>query len=369
MTTIGIDLGTTNSVAAIDGKVLGIGVGGSPILPSVVSFPPSRSVVVGAEAKHRKTIDPENTIFSAKRIIGRKWLSSDAAEFRRRYPFELVEKNGYPLFVTRMGEISPTEIATTILKQIHGNDEVAKVRHLAKTVITVPPLFGIREMDATIKAATNAGFSDVRIIDEPSATAEAYLADITEPTEIAVVYDLGGGTFDLAVLDCQTSPAQVIAHEGDLYLGGDDIDFALADWVANQVLESNGWDLKSHRPVYANLLDECERAKVRLSTGGEPSINLQRVDPAAPVWLHNMTLPADVVESIVSGFVRRTFSLCDEILHKAGVKVEQVDRVFLAGGLTQLPQIQSGVASYFGKDISQHYNPMHVVAIGASLIE
>lgn len=367
MKQIGIDLGTTNTVAAVDGHVVEVAKDRSALLPSVVAFPPSGATLVGVDARRRKTIDVKNTIFSAKRIIGRKWYSADTAEFKKRYTFDLVEKDDGPAFETRAGVFTPEEIAVKVLDRVAKHDLVAPIVGSFKTVVAVPSLFGHDEREATRKAAENAGFKKVEIIDEPSATAAAYLSRRAQKITYAAVYDFGGGTFDLAIVDCASTPYRVLAHEGDLYLGGDDVDFNLALWVVDEVLRTHGWDLKNEPSTFARLVVECERVKVAMGDSESCALDLMQVDPAAPASVSTIEIKRETLDALSENLVMRTFVLCDQVLKKAGLKAEQMDAVFVAGGGTLLSSVRKGVENFFQKRIEYPFNPMQIVAIGASL--
>ncbi len=366
MKVIGIDLGTTNTVAAIDGKVFELDRQSGALLPSVVAFPPNGIRVVGTAARRRRPIDPHNTLFSTKRLIGRKWYATEVNEFKNRYDFELVEGDGsVPQFVTRTGPFSPTDVATMVLERVYQfspfdfGDAVG--------VVTVPSMFGQAERDATREAAEMAGLTEVRIVDEPTAVAMAHLSTSSEKIGRAAVYDFGGGTFDLAVVDCGVAGMQVLASGGDLYLGGDDIDQGLAGWVADVIMEEHHWDLRSDRATYARLVAECELAKIRLSTESQTSIDLTRVDPVSPLASAEVEVDRKRVTRLASDLVYRTFVICDEVLAKAGVKPDELDALFVAGGAIQQPTLRQAVEEYFGKPVVMPYNPMHVVAVGASI--
>ncbi len=367
MSIIGIDLGTTNTVAAIDEKVLSVSPDGSFVLPSVAAFPPSGVKIVGADARRRKRIDPKNTVFSSKRIIGRKWHSADTSEYRGHYPFDIIENDGEPVYETRAGIVTPVDIAATVLSRVGEHEKIASMRHSVKTVIAVPSLFGEDERNATIEAAQRADFSDVAVIDEPFATTAAYMSRINKKIKYAAVYDFGGGTFDLAMIDCTGSPYRILAYDGDLHLGGDDIDLKLATWAADEVLSLYGWDIKSDRSTFSRLVIECERAKIKMSTGESHLIDLMQVDPAAPSSLTTIEIQPEVLFELSNELVHRTFALCDRVLKMAGLKAEQIDAVFVAGGATLLQSVRIGVEKFFHKPVEYKFNPMHIVAIGASI--
>jgi molecular chaperone DnaK len=233
----------------------------------------------------------------------------------------------------------------------------------------VPSAFGAAQRAATAAAATAAGLPQVTIVDEPLATAWAYTSFGNVGARYAAVYDLGGGTFDLAVLDCAEPPFRVLATGGDPYLGGDDIDVRLADHAAATLLTEHGWDVRSDPEAFDRLLVECERAKIRLSFAPRTTLALGEVDPGAPIATATFTLERDLLERLCYDLVQRTFSVCDEVLHRAGVRAQDLGAVFLAGGSTSLPSVRAGVERYFGRPPRQEFDPMEVLAIGSSLMQ
>lgn len=365
MMTLGIDLGTTNTVAAIEAKVLALDSSGTFLFPSVVAYLPNGAIIVGHGARRRRAIDPRNTIFSAKRLIGRTWNSSDTSEFLRRYPFDVAESDGHPVFKTRAGDVSPTQIASAILAAVRKATRVDPDNVIA--VVTVPSMFTDAHRTATLRAAELAGFVNVEIISEPIAVAQAHLSRLTNRPSLAAVYDFGGGTFDLAIVDCSDRKIRLVAHSGDLYLGGDDVDAQLRRWAVHEVMQQYGWDLQTDPAVFARLLVECERAKIRLADVDETDLDLTQVDLAAPSSCLSVRLSRQVTDQYAQDLVQRTFILCDDVLRKAGVKATQVDAVFPAGGTTLLPAVKAGIATYFGRPVLHTCNPLQLVAIGASL--
>lgn len=366
MAIIGIDLGTTNTVVAVNGKAERVDSEAGQILPSVVAFLPNGEELVGSGARRRRGMDPKNTIFSAKRIIGQRWHSSASKEFRRRYPFELREDaEGLPVFATRAGEISPTVIAARIIAAAGRNASL----DLSQTTgtIAVPSLFRDAQVEATMEAGKLAGLGKTRIIREPSATAAAYLSQSDIKVERAAVFDLGGGTFDMAIVDCTKDPFEVMGHGGDIFCGGDDIDIGLAKWAAEEVLRTRGWDLQSDTSVFANLVMHCEQAKIGLSAADETVIDLGEVDPAAPFQDKNLVLRQAKLSELAQALVRRTFIICDEVLMKVGMKARNLDAVFLAGGATHIKVVREGIEAYFGQSGLCSLDPMEVVAIGAAM--
>jgi molecular chaperone DnaK len=367
MRTLGIDLGTTNTAVALDGSILAQrhGEESSATLPSVVAFPPSGAVLVGPSAKKRRAIDPKNTIGSSKRVMGQGPFAYAAQKFKAQYPYDLVEKDGRVAFKTRSGVYLPTEIASRILTQ--ALSALPFDPKSQRAVITVPAAFDKSAIDATVDAGRLAGIEDVRVLSEPVATAIAYLTTFNTGERVVAVYDLGGGTFDIALVDCGHSSPRVLAHAGDAYLGGDDVDLAIAEWATREVIKRFSWDLSSDALVRDRLFVQCERAKTRLGFVDRARIELAQVDPVAPCAGESLILDRAVVSTLADGLVGRTFGVCDEALRSAGLSVSDVGAVFLSGGSTLLTCIREGVGRYFQKLPRCEYDPMEVVAIGASL--
>ncbi len=258
--TIGIDLGTTNTVLAKNARVLP-GPGG-PTTPSVVSFAATGDLLVGAAARARRAIDPKNTIASAKRVIGRTFDAREARLFLEASPLSIVRlEDGGIAFATRVGAVRPEDAARLVIAE--ATERAGENPKKLCAVVGVPATFDDLACAATLEAARDVGFPEVRLVTEPIATAIAYLA--RSSLRHALVYDLGGGTFDVAIVDCTRQPFRVVASGGDAYLGGDDVDRAVACWTAEKVLRASGWDLASHPETLDRLVMECERAKLRLS--------------------------------------------------------------------------------------------------------
>jgi molecular chaperone DnaK len=365
MKTIGIDLGTTNTVAAVGNRVLSIYEKRESSLPSVVAFLPNGTLQTGVAARRRRSIDGANTVFSSKRIIGRRFSDSRTQEFRSRYPIEVVDAGSdVPAFQTRAGLHTPTEVAAILLAEIY--QRVEPIADALDLVITVPTGFVAAQREATMAAASKAGFERMRLIDEPTATARAYLSRMDGADRVAV-YDLGGGTFDFSILDCRGEQPQVLSRASDPFLGGDDIDHQIAEWAAREVLKQHNWDLANYSEVSVRLLVECERAKIRLSDEEETRIDLSQVDPECPAAAEGLALRREVMDELSSQLVRRTFVTCDDALNDAGLRASDLDAVLLAGGSTYLTAVQQGVEIYFGRSGFLDVNPTEVVACGASL--
>jgi molecular chaperone DnaK len=366
MRVLGIDLGTTNTVAAIENVALPISSeDGRTTLPSVVSVVPNGTIQCGLPAKRRRSIDPRNTIFSSKRIIGRGWSEATTQEFLKRYPFDLVETEDQLVgFSTRAGIFTPVDIATIILTKTF---ELVKYHPsgFEKTLITVPASFNSQQRRETMAAGERAGLPGLALIEEPLAAAYAY-GNVMNRVRRAGVYDLGGGTFDFSIVEWIDGTPRLIASESDLVVGGDDIDHLIAEWVADRVLESFHWDLRSYSEVYARLVAECERAKIRLSFFEETTLRLAEVDPTGPAGTEQLPVGREMLDPITQRLVQKTFVTCDSVLAGAGLRPADLDAIFLAGGSTHLAKVQEGVRSYFGKAGRFELDPTEVIALGAS---
>jgi molecular chaperone DnaK len=367
MYSLGIDLGTSTTVAAAQGggKVtLLADAAGEGIVPSVVAFMPGGRVVVGRTARARAIIDPTNTLYSVKRIIGRRWFSPEVTEFRRRYPFELeAGPDGTPLFVTRAGKLSPTEVVRHMLQSVSQRPLVAQEKFKHVTV-SVPASFGPEQREAMATAVRQAGFGEVLVIDEPWAAAAPYMSGLGRE-QVAAVYDLGGGTFDFAVVKLSRGSCTVLALGGDSYLGGNDIDFRLANWVADEVLTHHRWDVRTSPASFHSLVMACERAKIRLSELDSTSLPLGQVDQVLEG--KDIRITRAQLETLCIDLVRRTFVVCDEVMAQAGVQSTQVQTVVMAGGGAYMPSIRQGVERYFGQPVRMDVAPDQVVGIGAAM--
>ena len=361
--TVGIDLGTTNTVVARNFEALCMK-GQGCVMPSAIAYPPSGAMLVGRAARRRRAMDPKNTILSAKRIIGARWHSSYTTQFREHYPYDLIEtEEGQPAFQTRAGIISPIDVGAAV---IAGLCELTKCpAQDVHAVVTAPVGFDQRRRDATTLAVQKARFATVRIVQEPVATALAYLN--RSSLKHAFVFDLGGGTFDAAVVDCSRYPFRVISDGGDPYLGGDDVDRTIALHVADRALSRDGWDLTNDAVTFDRLVHACELAKCELSESEQASIAIPSVDPAAPESCGVITISREEVQQLTLDLVRQTFGICDEVLAQASLRARDIDAVFLAGGSTLLPGLRAYISQYFGKRPRADLDPMHVVSLGASL--
>jgi len=363
---IGIDLGTTNSVVAVEARVCEVEADGGTALSSTVAYSPDGSVQVGRVARVRRAIDSGNTLYSTKRILGRTFDSHGTRNFRERYPFELKElEDGMPVFATRAGDVSPVDVATRILRTLVERSGVDLER--GPVTLTVPASFSKAQREATLAAAKQAGLWRVSLLEEPVATALAYIACGTR-AEHALVYDLGGGTFDCAAVDCRDPEVPVmLSHASDLMLGGDDLDQRLAGWVRHNVLAKQNWDLDSSSEVYDRLLLNVEEAKIKLSSQDTVEFPLGDVDPEAPDPYEPIVMTRQLLAIQCRELLQRSFSVCDDVLRQADLQAKDVDIVFLAGGSTLVSAIQEGVEAYFGRAGACGIDPCEVVAIGASV--
>ncbi|MCZ6807976.1 MAG: Hsp70 family protein [Deltaproteobacteria bacterium] len=358
-----MDLGTTNSGIARNFDALRIE-GDGFVMPSAVAFPPNGSILVGKAARRRRAMDPKNTILSAKRVIGARWHSSYTTRFREHYPYDLLETpDRGVVFRTRAGLVSPAEVSGKVVSRLC---ELTRCQvQDVHAVVTAPVGFEKERRDATSQAVANADFATVRVVEEPIATALAYLS--RSSLKHAFVYDLGGGTFDAAVVDCSQYPFRVVGHGGDPYLGGDDVDRTIALYVADRTLARDCWDLTDDAVTFDRLVSACELAKCELSESEEAAITIPSIDPAAPDSLGVIQITREEVQQLALDLVRRTFVICDEVLADAGVKAREIEAVFLAGGSTLLPGLRGYIESYFGKRPRFDLDPLGVVSMGASL--
>ena len=276
---IGIDLGTTNTVLAVDGVPQPMGAFGANTIPSVVAELPNGKTKIGAEAKRRRQQDPKNTIVSAKRLMAKTWGSKAVERYQESYPLEVVSgRNGVVEFQTRAGRQDSQQVATKVL------DHVLEQANLedADAVVTVPSTFSEAQREATMAAGRSAGLGRLILVDEPVAAASSYLQLAGGEQQRVGVFDLGGGTFDFAVVEWAKGGVKVLASGGDLYLGGDDFDLAIAGYVRERVLMDHGWDMETDREVFSGLIAACETAKVKLSRSDRTTVDVAALDPGLP---------------------------------------------------------------------------------------
>ncbi|WP_297209853.1 MULTISPECIES: molecular chaperone DnaK [Thermodesulfovibrio] len=368
---IGIDLGTTNSVVAVV-------VGGEPVVipnqegqrttPSVVAFTDKGERLVGQVAKRQAITNPENTIFSIKRLMGRKYNSQEVQEAKKRLPYKIVEAPNGDAHVEIQGKrYSPPEISAMILQKLKQAAEDYLGEPVTEAVITVPAYFDDSQRQATKDAGRIAGLNVLRIINEPTAAALAYGLDKKKEEKIAV-YDLGGGTFDISILEIGEGVIEVKATNGDTYLGGDDFDIRVMDWLIDEFKKQEGIDLRKDRMALQRLKEAAERAKIELSSAMETEINLPFItaDASGPKHLL-MKLSRAKLEQLVDDLIEKSLEPCKKALSDAGLSTSQIDEVILVGGQTRTPKVQKVVQDFFGKEPHKGVNPDEVVAVGAAI--
>ncbi len=366
---IGIDLGTTNSVVAVmeNGEaVVVVNQEGARTTPSVVAVAKDGDRLVGQVAKRQAVTNPENTVFSVKRFMGRKF--SEVTDETRRIPYKVVQNaNGDAWMDVRGKQYSPPEISAMILAKLKKAAEDHLGQPVTDAVITVPAYFNDSQRQATKDAGTIAGLNVLRIVNEPTAAALAYGLDKKKDETIAV-YDLGGGTFDISVLEVGEGVVEVKSTNGDTHLGGDDFDHKIIDWLVAEFKKAEGIDLSKDRMALQRLKEAAEKAKVELSSAMETEISLPFIsgDATGPKHL-TIKLTRAKLESLVEDLVQRTMGPVKQALADAGVKPSDIDEVVLVGGSTRMPRVQQIVKEYFGKDPHKGVNPDEVVAAGAAL--
>jgi molecular chaperone DnaK len=369
---VGIDLGTTNSVVAVvkDGVVSTLpDPAGARLIPSVVSFHPSGKTLVGASAVERRLNDAPNTIYSVKRLIGRVWDSAEVQQARSTLPFELREgANGATLVAARGEVYSLPEISAFVLRQARAVAEAALGEPVERAVITVPANFNDLQRAATKMAGRLAGVEVLRILNEPTAAALAYGTSGKQSERVAV-YDLGGGTFDVTILDLAGNVFEVLATAGDTALGGDDIDLVVAERMADDLLKKHRFDARSQPMVFTRLRLLAERMKQELSTREEFTMAIDDLVPGdrgtSAMWQFRMTRPE--LEWASLALVERTFKVCQHAIDASGGATKDLDRVLLVGGATRMPMVARKVEQFFGRAPVVRINPDEVVALGAAI--
>ena len=366
---IGIDLGTTNSCVAVleggDAKVIE-NAEGNRTTPSIVGFTKEGERPVGQVAKRQAITNPENTIFSIKRFMGRKYneLGDDAS----RVPYELKSDKDGDVAVNIEGkEYSPPEISAMVLRKMKETAEAYLGEDVTQAVITVPAYFNDSQRQSTADAGKIAGLEVLRIINEPTAASLAYGLENKGDKKIAV-YDLGGGTFDISILEIGDGVFEVKSTNGDTHLGGDDFDQAIIDWMAQEFLSSQGFDLRTDLMALQRLKEAAETAKCELSTTPQTDINLPFItsDASGPKHL-NLTLTRAKLEQVTDELVQRSLTPCKQALADAEMQPTDIDEVILVGGQTRMPKVQEAVEQLFGKEPHKGVNPDEVVAIGAAI--
>jgi len=368
---IGIDLGTTNSCVAImsgGDPVVIANAEGSRTTPSVVAITDKAERLVGQIAKRQAITNPENTIFSVKRLMGRKFKSREVQEALKRLPYKVVEADNGDAHVELRGKrYSPPEVSAMILQKMRQTAEDYLGEKITEAVVTVPAYFDDSQRQATKDAGQIAGLNVLRIINEPTAASLAYGLDKKKDERIAV-YDLGGGTFDISILEIGEGVFEVKSTNGDTYLGGDDFDLRVMDWLVDEFKRDQGIDLRKDRMALQRLKESAERAKIELSSSQETEINLPFITADASGPKHMVIkLTRAKLEQLVDDLVQRTIEPCRKALEDAGVSARDINEVVLVGGMTRMPKVIQVVKDFFGKEPHRGVNPDEVVAIGAGI--
>jgi molecular chaperone DnaK len=368
---IGIDLGTTNScVAIMEGsqpKVLE-NAEGARTTPSVVAFTDSDEKLVGQPAKRQAVTNPENTIFAVKRLIGRNFEDTTVKKDIESAPFKIVNSDSGDAWIEAKGQkYSPSQISAFVLQKMKETAEKYLGQEVSKAVITVPAYFNDAQRQATKDAGKIAGLEVLRIINEPTAASLAYGLDKKINKKIAV-YDLGGGTFDLSILELGDGVFEVKSTNGDTFLGGEDFDNAIVDYLLSEFKKENGIDLKSDKLALQRLKEAAEKAKIELSSATQTEINLPFItaDKTGPKHI-NLKMTRAKLEALVEDLILRTIPPCKTALKDSGLSASEVNEIILVGGMTRMPKVIEEVKNFFGKEPNKSVNPDEVVAMGAAI--
>ncbi|QQR36558.1 molecular chaperone DnaK [Devosia oryziradicis] len=368
---IGIDLGTTNScVAVMDGsnpKVIE-NAEGARTTPSMVAFSKDGERLVGQPAKRQAVTNPENTLFAVKRLIGRRFDDAVVAKDKNLVPFKIVKADNGDAWVEASGDkYSPSQVSAMVLQKMKETAESYLGENVTQAVITVPAYFNDSQRQATKDAGKIAGLEVLRIINEPTAAALAYGLDKKNSGTIAV-YDLGGGTFDVSILEIGDGVFEVKSTNGDTFLGGEDFDMRLVDYLADEFKKEQGIDLRNDKLALQRLKEAAEKAKIELSSSTQTEINLPFItaDASGPKHL-TLKLSRSKLESLVDDLIQKTIDPCKLAMKDAGVTAAQIDEVVLVGGMSRMPKVQEVVKQLFGKEPHKGVNPDEVVALGAAI--
>ena len=372
---IGIDLGTTNSCVAIvedSQPVVLTNQEGTRTTPSVVAFTKENTNLVGQIAKRQAVTNPENTIYSAKRFIGKNF--SEVKNEKHRMPYKIVQKGDGCAFNIKGETYTPEQISSIILQKLKAAAEDYLHDKVTEAVITVPAYFNDSQRQATKDAGKIAGLDVKRIINEPTAAALAYGYGVDKrdksgkDIQKVIVFDFGGGTFDVSIIEIDSSLVEVKATNGDTHLGGDDFDKVILEWLFVEFKKANGIDLSTDKMALQRLKEATEKAKIELSVAMETEINLPFItaDASGPKHL-NMKLTRSKFESLSEGLIQRSINCCKRALKDSGFKVSEIDEVLLVGGSTRIPAIQEAIKDFFKKEPNKSINPDEVVALGAAL--
>ena len=368
---IGIDLGTTNScVAVMDGKEAKVieNSEGTRTTPSMVAFTESKEKLVGQSAKRQAVTNPENTLFAIKRLIGRNFEDKLVKDDSGLVPYKIVKgDNGDAWVEARSEKYSPSQISAFVLQKMKETAESYLGENVTQAVITVPAYFNDAQRQATKDAGKIAGLEVLRIINEPTAAALAYGLDKKKSGTIAV-YDLGGGTFDISILEIGDGVFEVKSTNGDTHLGGEDFDLQIIDYLADEFKKDNGVDLRSDKLALQRLKEAAEKAKIELSSSTETEVNLPFItaDQTGPKHL-TIKLSRAKLEAIVGNLLNQSLKPCEQALKDAGLQAADIDDVILVGGMTRMPKVTELVKNFFGKEPNKGVNPDEVVASGAAI--
>ena len=369
---IGIDLGTTNScVAIMDGtqaKVLE-NAEGARTTPSVVAFTDTEEKLIGQPAKRQAVTNPENTIFAVKRLIGRNFEDPTVKKDLETAPFKIINSDKGDAWIESKGKkYSPSQISAFVLQKMKETAEKYLGQEVSKAVITVPAYFNDAQRQATKDAGKIAGLEVLRIINEPTAASLAYGLDKKKQNKKIAVYDLGGGTFDVSILELGDGVFEVKSTNGDTFLGGEDFDNTIVDYLLNEFKKENGIDLKSDKLALQRLKEAAEKAKIELSSATQTEINLPFItaDKTGPKHI-NLKMTRAKLEALVEELITRTIPPCKTALKDAGLSAGEIDEVVLVGGMTRMPKVVEEVKNFFGKEPNKSVNPDEVVAMGAAI--
>ena len=368
----GIDLGTTNScVAIMDGtqaKVLE-NAEGARTTPSVVAFTDTEEKLIGQPAKRQAVTNPENTIFAVKRLIGRNFEDPTVKKDLETAPFKIINSDKGDAWIESKGKkYSPSQISAFVLQKMKETAEKYLGQEVSKAVITVPAYFNDAQRQATKDAGKIAGLEVLRIINEPTAASLAYGLDKKKQNKKIAVYDLGGGTFDVSILELGDGVFEVKSTNGDTFLGGEDFDNTIVDYLLNEFKKENGIDLKSDKLALQRLKEAAEKAKIELSSATQTEINLPFItaDKTGPKHI-NLKMTRAKLEALVEELITRTIPPCKTALKDAGLSAGEIDEVVLVGGMTRMPKVVEEVKNFFGKEPNKSVNPDEVVAMGAAI--
>ncbi len=368
---IGIDLGTTNSCVSImegtQAKVLE-NAEGARTTPSVVAFTENDEKLIGQPAKRQAVTNPENTIFAVKRLIGRNFSDPSVKKDIETSPFKIINSEKGDAWIEAKGKkYSPSQISAFVLQKMKETAEKYLGQEVTKAVITVPAYFNDAQRQATKDAGKIAGLEVLRIINEPTAASLAYGLDKKANKKIAV-YDLGGGTFDVSILELGDGVFEVKSTNGDTFLGGEDFDNTIVDYLLSEFKKDNGIDLKSDKLALQRLKEAAEKAKIELSSAAQTEINLPFItaDKTGPKHI-NLKMTRAKLEALVEDLIKRTMPPCQTALKDAGLSASEIDEIVLVGGMTRMPKIIEEVKNFFGKEPNKSVNPDEVVAMGAAI--